>query len=636
MGTTRFGLKRPRAITYRMSPMTGDPSFRGSGRGGSQLRRLALLLFLALQILPTTLSATLPKRLILALDGISFRDMQALQQGVTYTDAKGREFHRQAFNHGYFPASRMISTFPSTSDVAWTDMFGDRPLPGYQRTYYCQAANSQLAINGVTTTMEHERQMTYELHNGLLRTMGYVFPRLTFKYELHDLMRALENPQCAGENFYAYIRTTDDSQHLSADILAMLCALDEQLEAFRARYRSQVGRELEILIMSDHGNNQAGPPKRVPVRSFLKKAGYRITKSLQEPKDVVLPTAGIESWIELHTVPSETERLAELLTHLEGAEIITAHLPGQDNRFLVLNAKGERAHIDHNTANDSYRYVMESGDPLSYGRVMKALERKGQLDAGGFAASDAWMALTVTHRYPLALERIARAHTRVTLNPATILVSLDNRYAHADWLIMKGSERVRFGGTHGSLDDINSTGMLVSNFAPTRDTSTSRIAALYDGFKGLRDYRAQENGAELIDRKGQALTAIARSPVDSGCRLLPSDAVYLRVWSPAFAQAGAGAQVELAIKPRARHPAPKVRRGESRSGDVLEQRVGLAQPIEFGDNSPCERVYPLPPDLVFEPGKEYRISGQVSEAGVDPKIFDFAFRTDSRARPIAY
>jgi hypothetical protein len=613
-----------------------DRSVSGSGRDGRHLRWFFLLGFLACQILPATSGAALPKRLILALDGISYRDMKALQEGVTYTDLKGRQFHRQAFNHGYYPVSRMISTFPSTSDVAWTEVFGDRPLPGYQRTYYSAAANSQVAINGITTTMEHERQMTYELENGLLRTLGYVFPRLTYKYEVHDLMKNFLKAKNGGDNYYAYIRTTDDAQHLSADILALLCALNAQLEDLRTRYRAQEGRELEILILSDHGNNKAGPPKRVEVRSFLKKAGYRITKSLQKPKDVVLPTAGIESWVEIHNVPSETERLAELLTHLDGVDVITAQMPGRDNRFLVLNPKGERALIEWNEAKNSYRYVIETGDPLGYDRVVKALDKKGRLDADGFATSDAWMAETMTHRYPLALERIARGHTRVTLNPATILISLDNHYAHASWLILKGSERVTFGGTHGALDDINSTGILLSNFAPTPDTSSSRVAALYDGFKGVRNYRTEEDGAEWINGRGQALTAIARSPVDTGCRRLPSDGIYLRVWSPAFAAAGGEAPVEVTLKKVPRYPAALVRRGDAQPFSTSEQRLSLTHPIAFTDNSPCERVYALPPDLIFEPGKEYRISGHVREQSVDPKIFEFAFRTDTRARPIAY
>ena len=58
--------------------------------------------------------------------------------------------------------------------------------------------------------------------------------------------------------------------------------------------------------------------------------------------------------------------------------------------------------------------------------MVEALSEKNGLDADGFATTDAWMAETITHRYPLALERIVRGHTQITLNPATILISLDN------------------------------------------------------------------------------------------------------------------------------------------------------------------------------------------------------------------
>jgi hypothetical protein len=88
-------------------------------RSSSLARRIVRLLLLALPILPST-SFALPKRLVIALDGISYRDMKALQAGVTYKDTHGFQFHRQGFHQGYFPVSRMISTFPSTSDVAWT------------------------------------------------------------------------------------------------------------------------------------------------------------------------------------------------------------------------------------------------------------------------------------------------------------------------------------------------------------------------------------------------------------------------------------------------------------------------------------------------------------------------------------
>ena len=39
-----------------------------------------------------------------------------------------------------------------------------------------------------------------------------------------------------------------------------------------------------------------------------------------------------------------------------------------------------------------------------------------------FATADAWMEVTETNHYPLALERIVRGLTRGALNPATILI----------------------------------------------------------------------------------------------------------------------------------------------------------------------------------------------------------------------
>jgi hypothetical protein len=607
-----------------------------SGCQGRNARRLLLAVLLAFYALTATAHAALPKRLIVVIDGIPFSDAQVLQQGLPYTDYRGKQFHRQAFHRGYFPVNRMISTFPSTSDVAWTEIFGDRPLPGYQRTSFNAAANRLIVINPLTTTMEHERQMTWQVENSLIRTLGYIFPRLTYKYELHDLFKKFLSAQNTGDYFYAYIRTTDDAQHLSVDIQALLCVLDEKLEALRARYRAQEGRELEILLISDHGNNKAGPAKRVEVRRFLKNAGYRITTSIQDPRDVVLPTTGIESWVEIHNAPAETETLAELLTHLEGVDLVTARVPGRDNGFLVLNAKGERATIECNHSQDSFRYATEAGDPLNYGPVVEALSRRGQLGADGFATGDAWMAETISHRYPLALERIVRGHTLVTMNPATILINLDNRYVHASWLIKKASEFVRFGGTHGGLDDLNSTGMLLSSFAPTQDTSTTRVAALYEGFKGLRDYRAEENGAEWITGKGQALTAIARSPVDSGCGMLASNGVYLRIWSPGFAEAASDAPVKVTVSRIARFAAAHIRRGDPQPLGACEQHLSLTHPVAFAGISACERVYALPPDLTLEPEKEHRISGRICEQSVDRKIFEFTFRTDNRAQPIAY
>jgi hypothetical protein len=340
--------------------------------------------------------------------------------------------------------------------------------------------------------------------------------------------------------------------------------------------------------------------------------------------------------VEIHNSPAETERLLQLLTHLEGVDVMTARASDQTNRFIVMDAKGERAIIDWNPAKNSFRYSTESGDPLDHLPVVEALAKRNQLDSEGFAVADAWMAETMGHRYPLALERIVRGHTQVTLNPATILISLNNHYVHSDWLVKKGSEFVTFGGTHGALDDLNSNGILLSNFAPTKDTSTSRVAALFEDFPGLRNYRAEGTGAEWISRKAQALTRIARVPFDRDCRMLPSDEAFLRIWTPSFAHLGSDAPVEVTVETAGPFLPAQIRRGDPKPIDASEKHWTLNLPLSLPGNCSYERVYALPPDLILEPQQAYRISGRLCDQKTSTRIFDFAFRTDSRGLPVAY
>jgi len=596
-----------------------------------------LVVFLALLIFPFA-GRALPTRLVLGLDGVAYRDLKALQAGFTYTNNWGRRVQRQAFTsgEGYYPVSHLVSTFPSTSDVAWTDIFGDRPLPGYQRTYFGAAANSQIVLNGITTTMEHESQMNWQLANNVMRTMGYVYPVHTYEYETRQMIKGFWNATNNGGSYYVYIRATDDAQHLDRDIFSMLCLLDKQLQELRARYHAQEGRDLQILILSDHGHNHAGSVKRVQVVAFLKEAGYQIAESITQPKDVVLPTTGIESWVEIHNAPAETESLVQLLTRLPGADLVTARDPNHPDRFIVMNSQGERAIIEWNPAKNVYRYSMQKGDPLNYRPAAEALARQKLLDAAGFATADAWMAATLTNRYPLALERIVGGLTRVTLNPATILISLDNQYVHSGWLMKKGSDLSTFGSTHGGLDNLNSDGILLSNFTPTRDTSSDRVAGLFDDFPGLLNFRATDDGAEWVTKAEQARTRIGRQPFDWDYKLLPDNDVFLRVWSPHFVRLELNAPVLAIIEKIQPFANASNHRRDARPVVALGRRLTFNHPISLPDGRPYERVYALPPDLILKPQAGYRISGWVRDRNKSINLFEFTFHTDNRGRPAAY
>jgi len=601
------------------------PKLHQAGRWRGKIFGGVLLILLAASIVPST-GWALPARLVLALDGISYRDLKALQAGITCTNFWGGKFQRKAFtaDEGYFPVSRMVSTFPSASDVAWTDIFGDRPLPGYQRTYFSVAANKEISINGVTTSMEHERQMNWQVDRGLLRAMGYLVPLHAYEFELRGLSENFWESTNWEANYYVYVRATDDAQHLDRDIFAMLCTLDKQLQDMRACYKAKTGRDLQIVILSDHGHNHAGRGQRVEVRTFLEQAGYCIAKKIGSPKDVVLPTVGIESWVEIHNAPAETEKLAQLLCHLKGVDVLTASIPNRTNCFLVMNSKNERARIDWNPANNSFRYITGPEDPLNYNPVVETLARKHQLSADGFATADIWMAATLTNHYPLALERIVRGLTRNTLNPATILISLDNHYVNDDWLVQTGSQLVTCGSTHGGLDDINSDGILLSNFKPTTDTSSGRVAGQFENFPGVKNFRVEENGAEWVTAKEQALTRIARTPFDRDCKTLPGADVFLRIWSPHFFHLDGSIPIEAAIEKIPRYSTAQIR------------RFTFNVPIYFPEQNSCERIYALPANLILEPQTEYQISGWIQEQKKTIRIFAFAFDTDGGGRPAAF
>jgi hypothetical protein len=458
----------------------------GGFSAGKCISGVTLLLLFAFRTFAA--APVLPSRLVLLLDGVAYRDMVALQLGVTYK-LHGHQVHRQAFTDGYFPVSRLISTFPSISDPSWSEIMDDQPPPGYQRTYFDAGTNREISVNGVTSSDDYEREMTWQMSGGFHRTMGYVAPQWAFDYEVKSIVQDFLNTHDGSQNFYALVHSTDSAQHLSGNIFEMLTTLDAQLQQLRAYYRASQGKELQIILLSDHGNNHAGGGKRVAVKPFLKKAGYHITKSPKNTNDIDLPTAGVESWIEIHNSPSQTEKLVPLLTHLEGVDVVTGQLPGNTNRFLVMNSKGERATIDWNPARNSYRYTAAQGDPLEYRPVVEALAQKNALDADGFATSDAWMAETLSLHYPVALERIVRGHTHVAQNPANVIVSLKNGYVHSGWLIKRGLALTKSGGTHGALDSLNSDGILLTTFKPTEDTTTSRVAFEFDQFPGRRDLR---------------------------------------------------------------------------------------------------------------------------------------------------
>lgn len=412
----------------------------------------------------------LPRRLVVGIDGVGFADMQAAQQAGAF--------------RAFYPVSRLISTFPSISDIAWSEIFQVTPPPGYQRVYF--RLDEQRTIGGgldPIRPIEFERRMHLGFDQKTHHLSSYVAPGRAARGELATLARVFFESHGI-ETFYAYLPAPDAMQHVRGDLGRYLERLDAGLAHLLATYRARTGEDLELVLVSDHGHNGRWNAEMLDLPEFLKRHGYQVTRKIATPKDVVFSTDGVTTGVGVFVSPPEVTRLAASLATLRGVELVTWVPDGATDRVGVRDAHGHQAWILRR-GNGDFAYVPASGDPLGYLPLVTQLAQSGLLGADGFASGQAWLRVSTTHEYPAALERIVRGHHDVTQNPAPILVSIQDGFQVANGMTSFFNQLRPLGGTHGSLNAVNSLGIVMSTYRPTADALSTDVARQFDGFARL-------------------------------------------------------------------------------------------------------------------------------------------------------
>jgi hypothetical protein len=134
-----------------------------------------------------------------------------------------------------------------------------------------------------------------------------------------------------------------------------------------------------------------------------------------------------------------------------------------------------------------YRYHAIRGDPLRYAAVLARMQHDREVSSDGYASAATWLNYTAADPFPAAPPRIVRGHTAITLNPAPILVSLDDRMRVGLGAVSVANRLRPLGGTHGALSATNSLGVLMANFVDTHDDLTSSVRQQFGGFTDLYD-----------------------------------------------------------------------------------------------------------------------------------------------------
>lgn len=417
---------------------------------------------LAALLLASGASAAPPERLVLGLDGASYEHVRSLQAG---------EGGRRCLA-GFPPAARLISTYPSLSDVAWADILGLGRQESYQPLHFDYARNELRGARGFASMgdkTEGAGRMDWKLEGVWLNFLGYLFPRRVFRLELSRIRRAFLAADAP--EFFALVQTFDYAVHMGRDPKDYLCAVDGWLADLRREHAARTGRALEVVIVSDHGTDDL-PPRRAPIRAHLKKNGFRAVERLRRRGDVVLPVDGMLNVVQACPLPEEIPAVAAVLVELPDVDLVTVALPDRPGEVRVLK-KGEEAVVRARGRRYSYEALI--GDPLGYAAVAARLRRAGKLDKGGYAAGPDWLAAAAGHRYPAALERIARGHGPLVRHPAPIIASLKPGRVSVNLPTWLGSRLVSLGGTHGALDARSSSGVALWTERRLPDTTTDRV-----------------------------------------------------------------------------------------------------------------------------------------------------------------
>ncbi|MEJ7713928.1 MAG: hypothetical protein WKF84_29805 [Pyrinomonadaceae bacterium] len=413
--------------------------------------------------------------------GLSRRHLIICVDGVGYSlIAKMRTEGR--FRYFAEPA-RMISPFPTLTNVSMTQVMmsvGAQDAAGYEDSYYDQ--NSNRIRGGIVDRFRGGSFINgtfrefFDYHPSALKSgFGYAAPPVsTYVEALSDLMRLRQKFKSSrDENFYAYLGATDSLAHLGGE--AMLRSYLKRVDNFLSDVVREHGDQLEITIFSDHGNHFTNY-QRVHLKEAVRKAGFKIEKSIRNPQSIVLPQFGLIGCALFFTAAGQEERLAEVVAPLRGVSF-AAYLRHQQV-VVVGRSSGGKAFIERRA--DRFRYAAIDGDPLRLLEIVRSLKQAGKADAEDFIDDADWFAALAASDQPDAVRRVYDALRQSVKNRASVVVSFDDGF-------YSGSSSLDIfaflQATHGSLGREQTTGFVINS---TRSLPQPSERPIYGPLSALR------------------------------------------------------------------------------------------------------------------------------------------------------
>ena len=349
----------------------------------------------------------------------------------------------QAKSRGLFdsfgPPARLLSPFPTMTNVALSAMLGATPPPGYESLYFDR--NARELRGGIRKYIG--RRTPDKVPSSYMDELDYQEP-LPFEFLIYvapekvwraDMQRFRERFKLAPKtrDYFAFLKATDGLLHAQGP--ERLAVALESLDKILREIRAFCGNETEIVMFSDHGMNLE-ENRRVDLASTLQRRGFQ----------VVIPAFGLCSYAAIYC--HDDQQIPEIATasvEVNGIDFAAY----KDGAGVVVESTRGRARIEYDASVDSYRYTVVTGDPLELNSF-----------PNGFATDAEWFERTAGHRYPNAVANIYKSlFTPRVKHTADILLSLHDGYYYG-WSPF--GRFVRLAATHGNALQSSSNAFLMS------------------------------------------------------------------------------------------------------------------------------------------------------------------------------
>ena len=378
---------------------------------------------------------TRPRRLLLCLDGVPHK---------LIVDAKQRGLF-----DSFGPPTRLLSPFPTMTNVALSAMFDASPPAGYESLYFDKHARE--LRGGIKKYLG--RRTPDKIPSSYMDDLDYQEP-LPFEFLIYvapekvwraDMRRFRERFRATPQDrdYFAFLKATDGLLHAQGP--ERLNVALESLDNILTEIREYCGDETEIVMFSDHGMNLE-ENLRVDLTTQLRRRGFQVGSRFAGIKGraVSIPAFGLCSYAAVYCGDDAyVPETARAITEVRGVDFVVY----RDALEVIVESARGKAKIDR--SGDTYRYVNTGGDPLE----LQSLSNE-------FLNESVWFKKTNAHRYPDVVVNLYKSlfANRVT-HTADILISLEDGYYYG-WSPF--GRFVRLVATHGNALQSSSNAFLMS------------------------------------------------------------------------------------------------------------------------------------------------------------------------------